>query len=102
MFPPARCRSNLLCQSFRDAADLNALAVLGPLRFVIPGPTVGSNPPLEKTMATKAHHCSRNSRHRISKTLAGQWLVALLARTLANVLLMIVARWLHLTVPGGE
>lgn len=53
-------------------------------------------------MATKAHHRSRNSRRRVSKTLAGQWLVALLARTLANVLLMVVAHWLHLPVPGGE
>jgi hypothetical protein len=53
-------------------------------------------------MTTKAHHSSRNSRRRVCKTLAGQWFVALLARTLANILLMIVARWLHLPVPSGE
>lgn len=53
-------------------------------------------------MATKAHHRSRHVSHRACKTLTGRWLVALLARTLVNVLLMVVARWLHLPVPGGE
>lgn len=53
-------------------------------------------------MATKSHDRLRNSRRRVGKTLAGQWFVALLARMLANVLLMVVAHWLHLPMPGGE
>lgn len=53
-------------------------------------------------MANKSHHHSRRSRRRVCKTLCGQWFVALLARTLTTVLLMVVARWLHLPVPGGE
>jgi len=54
-------------------------------------------------MATRAHHRSRRSRlRRVRKAVCGQWLLALIARTLATVLLMVVARWLHLPMPGGE
>ena len=55
-------------------------------------------------MATKAHHHSRRSRrlHRVRKAVCGQWLLVLLARTLAAILLMVVARWLHLPGCGGE
>jgi hypothetical protein len=55
-------------------------------------------------MATEAHHRSRRSRRlrRVRNAVCGQWLLALIARTLATVLLMVVARWLHVPVPGGE
>jgi hypothetical protein len=55
-------------------------------------------------MATKAHHRSRRSRRlrRVRNEFCGQWLLALLARMLTTILLMLVARWLHLPVPGGE
>lgn len=54
-------------------------------------------------MATKAHHHSRRSRRlrRVGNAVCGQWLLALIARTLASIILMVVARWLHLPVPGG-
>jgi hypothetical protein len=51
-------------------------------------------------MATRAHQHSR--RPRGLRRVCGQWLLALIARTLSTVLLMVVARWLHLPVPGGE
>jgi len=55
-------------------------------------------------MATRAHHRSRRSRRlrRVRSAVCGQWLLALTARTLSTVLLMVVARWLHLPMPGGE
>jgi hypothetical protein len=55
-------------------------------------------------MATKAHHRSRRTRRlrRVRKAICDQWLIALLARTLTTILLMLVAHWLHLPVPGGE
>jgi hypothetical protein len=52
-------------------------------------------------MATKAHQHSRRSR-RVRKAVCGQWLLALTTRTLSTVLLMVVARWLHLPMPRGE
>jgi hypothetical protein len=55
-------------------------------------------------MATRAHQHSRRSRRlrRVCNAVCGQWLLALIARTLSTVLLMVVARWLHLPMPGGE
>jgi hypothetical protein len=55
-------------------------------------------------MATTAHHHSRRSRrlHRVCNAVCGQWLLALIARTLSTVLLMVVACWLHLPMPGGS
>jgi hypothetical protein len=55
-------------------------------------------------MATRAQQHSWRSRrlHRVRNVQCGQWLLALLAHTLSTVLLMVVARWLHLPVPGGE
>ena len=53
-------------------------------------------------MATKAHHHSRRSRRRlrrIRKAVCGRWLLDQLVRTLTTILLMIVARWLHLSGP---
>jgi hypothetical protein len=46
-------------------------------------------------MATKAHHHSRRSRHRHNKFEA-HWLLVLIARTLASIIVALVARWLHL------
>jgi hypothetical protein len=55
-------------------------------------------------MATRAHPHSRRSRRlrRARNAVCGQWLLALIAHTLSTVLLMVVARWLHLPMPGGE
>jgi hypothetical protein len=55
-------------------------------------------------MATKAHHRKRHSRRlrHVRKTLRGQWLLILLAHTLATIVVMVAAKWLHLPVPGGE
>lgn len=55
-------------------------------------------------MATRAHQHSRRSRRlrRFRKAVCGQWLLSLTARTLSTILLMVVARWLHLPMPGGE
>jgi hypothetical protein len=55
-------------------------------------------------MATRAHHHSRRYRRlrRVRNVVCGQWLLALMARTLSTVLLMVIARWLHLSMPGGE
>lgn len=55
-------------------------------------------------MATRAHQHSRRSRclRRIRRAVCNQWLLALIARTLSTVLLTVVARWLHLPMPGGE
>jgi hypothetical protein len=55
-------------------------------------------------MATRAHQHSQRSRHlrSVRNAVCGQWLLALIARTLSTVLLMVVARWLHLPMPGGE
>lgn len=54
-------------------------------------------------MATKAHHRSRRSRRmrRIRKAICRHWLARLVARTLAILVLMFVARWLHLPVPDA-
>lgn len=54
-------------------------------------------------MAAKAHYRSRRSRRlrRVCNVICGQWLLVLLARTLTTMLLMLVARWLHLPVSGG-
>jgi hypothetical protein len=55
-------------------------------------------------MATRARQHSRRFRRlrRVCNAVCGQWLLALIARTLSTVLLMVVARWLHLPMPGGE
>lgn len=55
-------------------------------------------------MATRAHRRSRRFRrlHCVRNAVCGQWLLALFARTLSTILLMIVSRWLHLPMPGGE
>jgi hypothetical protein len=55
-------------------------------------------------MATKAHHHSRRSGrlHRARDAIRDQWLVTLLARTLASIAVMIVARLLGLTTHGGR
>jgi hypothetical protein len=53
-------------------------------------------------MATRAHQHSRRSRRLRRYAVCGRWLLPLIARTLSTVLLMVVARWLHLPVPGGE
>ena len=55
-------------------------------------------------MATRAHHCSRRYHRlrRVRNAVRDQWLLALIARTLSTVLLMVFARWLHLPMPGGE
>jgi hypothetical protein len=55
-------------------------------------------------MTTRAHHRSRHYRHlrRVRNAVCGQWLLALIARTLSTVLLMVMARWLHLPIAGGE
>lgn len=55
-------------------------------------------------MAPKAHRHTRRFRRpqRIRNAVCGQWLLVLLARTLATILLMVIARWLHLPMPGGE
>jgi hypothetical protein len=51
-------------------------------------------------MATKAYHRPRHLR-RVRNAVCGQGLLALIARMLSTVLLMVVARWLHLPMPGG-
>jgi hypothetical protein len=51
-------------------------------------------------MATKAHRRSRRSR-RLDKKFDAHWLLVLLARTLASLLLMVVTQWLHLPSCGG-
>jgi hypothetical protein len=55
-------------------------------------------------MATRAHQHSRRSRrvHRVRNAVCGEWLLALIGRTLSTVLLMVVARWLNLPTPGGD
>lgn len=53
-------------------------------------------------MATRAHQHSRRSHRRVRNAVCGQWLLSLLARTFSTILLMVVARWLHLPLPGGE
>ncbi len=50
-------------------------------------------------MATKAHRHTRRP-HRAHNTSRSQWLMALVARTLASLLLMVVARWLRLPSCG--
>jgi hypothetical protein len=57
-----------------------------------------------KPMATRAHQHSRRSRRlrRVRNAVCDHWLLAPIARTLSTVLLMVVARWLHLPLPGGE
>jgi hypothetical protein len=51
-------------------------------------------------MANRARQRSR--RFRGLRRVCNQWLLALIARTLSTILLMVVARWLHLPMPGGE
>lgn len=51
-------------------------------------------------MATKAHGHTRRPRPAHNTNSRGQWLIALVARTLASLLLMVVARWLHLPSCG--
>jgi hypothetical protein len=55
-------------------------------------------------MATRAHHRTRHFRRlrRVRNAVCDQWLLALIARTLSTVVLMVIARWLHLPMPGGE
>lgn len=103
-FPRSGFEPTCLCQRFRRAAVLNALALLGTLRAGFSGVSVASNPPRRKTMATRAHQHSRRARRlrRVRNAVRGQWLLALIARTLSTVLLMVVSRWLHLPMPGGE
>ncbi len=52
-------------------------------------------------MATKARHHSRRIRRvrRVGNAVCCQWLVALIARTLATIILMVVARLLGLPTP---
>jgi hypothetical protein len=52
-------------------------------------------------MATKTHHHYRHSRRlRPARNIVcAQWLVALLARTVATIVLMVVARLLGLPTP---
>lgn len=55
-------------------------------------------------MTTKAHRHSRRS-HRVGRArrkLDFQWLVVLVAQTLATILTVIVERWLGLTTSGGR
>jgi hypothetical protein len=49
-------------------------------------------------MAVKAHHRSRRYRRlrRARNAVYGQWVLALLARTLASIVIALIARWLHL------
>lgn len=63
-----------------------------------------SNPsPGGKAMATKAHRRTRHIRRRNRvRRFEGQWLIALLARTLASIVVMVVARLLGLTAYGGH
>jgi hypothetical protein len=49
-------------------------------------------------MATRAHQHSRRSR-RTRNAVGDQWLVALIARTLATIISMVVARLLGLSAP---
>jgi hypothetical protein len=55
-------------------------------------------------MAPRAHRRSRRYRRlpRVRNAVCRQWLLTLIARTFSTVLLMVVARWLHLPMPGGE
>jgi hypothetical protein len=55
-------------------------------------------------MATKSHSRARRSRRlsRVGQPLRSQWLLVLLAHTLATLLQMVVASWLHLPGPGAE
>jgi hypothetical protein len=54
-------------------------------------------------MATKAHRHTRHTRRRNRvQRFEGQWLVVLLARTLATIIVMVVARLLGLTAYGGH
>jgi hypothetical protein len=46
-------------------------------------------------MATKAHRHSRRSR-RLHSKFEAHWLLVLIARTLASIVVALVARWLHL------
>ena len=50
-------------------------------------------------MATRAHQHSRRShrRDRVRNAVCGQWLLALIARTLATIISMVVARLLGLS-----
>jgi hypothetical protein len=55
-------------------------------------------------MATRAHRRSRRSRRsrrlrRVRNAVCGQWVLALIARTLSTVILMVVARLLDLPTP---
>jgi hypothetical protein len=52
-------------------------------------------------MATKAHRHIRRPRRAHNTSSRSQWLMALVARTLASLLLMVVAHWLHLPLPSG-
>jgi hypothetical protein len=49
-------------------------------------------------MATKSHRHSRRPGRigRFQKKFADNWLLVLLARTLASIVVALVARWLHL------
>jgi hypothetical protein len=55
-------------------------------------------------MATKAHRHSRRSRRpgRVGRKRNAQWLLVLIAQTLATILTVIVERWLGLTTSGGR
>jgi hypothetical protein len=46
-------------------------------------------------MATKAHRHSRRSR-RLHSKFEAHWLLVLIARTLASIVVALVTRWLHL------
>jgi hypothetical protein len=55
-------------------------------------------------MTTKAHRRSRRSQRlgRVGRKCSAQWLLVLIAQTLATILTVIVERWLGLTTSGGR
>jgi len=54
-------------------------------------------------MATKARHRTLWRRGgRGGNTAYCQLMVAVIARCMSSIVLMIVARWLHVPLPGGE
>ncbi len=52
-------------------------------------------------MATKSHpHSTRQRARHVGAAVCRHWLVVLGARTVTTIVLMIVARWLHMPPPG--
>jgi hypothetical protein len=54
-------------------------------------------------MATKAHRLTRHRSRfsRLRQALSGDWLLALIARMIATILVAILTRWLHLPAHWG-